>query len=177
MRCMDPRRLAPRVRLDGLCGVVSKDELRYAALLDLSALGLKLERLFDPALASRVVQIEIELPGTDEIVWARGEVTYAHLTPLGGHHPNGQPRLRCLAGIRMDRIAGHDRRLLRDYVIETRRARRVAAAATLVACPAPVPLEVPAWRRDGSGTAFAPTPVQEEITWPNGVALHAACGT
>src|SRR6185503_16067814 len=105
MRCMDPRRLAPRVRLDGLCGVVSKDQLRHAALLDLSALGLRLERLFDPALASRVVQIEIELPGTDEIVWARGEVTFAHLTPLGGYHPNGQPRLRCQAGIRIDRLA------------------------------------------------------------------------
>ena len=124
MRCLDPRRLAPRVPLDGLCGVVSKDELRHAALLDLSALGLRLERLFDPALASRVVQLEIELPGTDEIVWARGEVTFAHLSPMGGHHPDGQPRLRCRAGIRIDRVAGHERRLLRDYVIESRRAIR-----------------------------------------------------
>jgi hypothetical protein len=133
MRCTDPRRLAPRIPLDGLCAVVSKDELRHAALLDLSALGLRLERLFDPALASRVVQLEIELPGTDEIVWARGEVTFAHLSPMGGRHPDGQPRLRCLAGIRIDRVAGHERRLLRDYVIETRRSRRVAAAATPVA--------------------------------------------
>lgn len=121
---MDPRRLAPRVPLDGLCGVVSRDALRHAALLDLSALGLRLERLFDPTLASRVVQLEIELPGTDEIVWARGEVTFAHLSPMGGHHPDGQPRLRCRAGIRIDRVAGHERRLLRDFVIETRRARR-----------------------------------------------------
>ena len=177
MRCMDPRRLAPRVRLDGLCGVVSKDELRHAALIDLSALGLRLERLFDPALASRVVQIELELPGTDEIVWARGEVTFARLTPLGGTHPNGQPRLRCQAGIRIERLAGHDRRLLRDYVIETRRARRVAAAATEVACPAPIPLDVRESTRPACGTPFAPSPVQEEITWPNGFALHAACGT
>ncbi len=139
MRSMESRRLAPRVRLDGLCAVVSKDELRHAALLDLSALGLRLERLFDPALASRVVQLEIELPGTDEIVWARGEVTFAQLTPLGGRHPDGQPRLRCLAGIRIDRIAGHERRMLRDYVIETRRARRAppVAAARLVVPPVP----------------------------------------
>jgi len=127
MRCLDPRRHAPRIPLDGLCGVVSKDELRHAALLDLSALGLRLERLFDPALASRVVQLEIELPGTDEIVWARGEVTFAHLSPMGGQHPDGQPRLRCRAGIRIDRVAGHERRLLRDYVIESRRAFRRAA--------------------------------------------------
>jgi hypothetical protein len=124
MRCIDPRRLAPRVRLDGLCGVVSKDELRHAALLDLSALGIRIERMFDPAVASRVVQLEIELPGTDEIVWASGEVTFAHLSPLGGHHPDGQPRLRCRAGIRIERVAGRERRLLRDYVIETRRAQR-----------------------------------------------------
>jgi hypothetical protein len=124
-----------------------------------------------------VVQVEIELPGTDEIVWARGEVTFAHLTPLGGTHPNGQPRLRCLAGIRMDRLAGHDRRLLRDYVIETRRARRVAAAATAVASPAPIRLDIGGTSHTASGTAFAPCPVQEEITWPNRVALHAACGT
>lgn len=130
MTSMDQRRLAPRVHLDGLCGVVSRDELRYASLVDLSALGLRLERLFDPALASRFVQLEIELPGTDEIVWARGEVIFARLTPMGGRHPDGQPRLRCRAGIRIDRVAGQERRLLRDYVIETRRARRVASTAT-----------------------------------------------
>jgi hypothetical protein len=155
MRSMDPRRMAPRVRVDGLCGLVSRDQLRHAVLLDLSALGVRIERLFDPALATRIVQLEIELPGTDEIVWARGEVTFAQLTPLGGRHPDGQPRLRCRAGVRIDRIAGCERRLLRDYVIETRRAQRVASAATDV----------------------APRSHQEEVTtWTGEVAL-AACGT
>jgi hypothetical protein len=129
MLSMDPRRLAPRVRLDGLCGVVTRDELRHATLLDLSALGIRLERLFDPARASRLVQLEIELPDTGEIVWAQGEVTFAHLSPLGGHHLDGQPRLLCRAGIRIDRVAGRERRLLRDYVIETRRARRQASGS------------------------------------------------
>jgi hypothetical protein len=133
MQSFDPRRLAPRIRLDGLCGVVSKDQLRHASLLDLSALGIRLERLFDPRLATRFVQMEIELPGTDEIVWAQGEVTFAHLSPLGGCHPDGQPRLRCRAGIRIDRVAGCERRLLRDYVIETRRARRRELARSLLA--------------------------------------------
>jgi len=128
MRSMDTRRLAPRITVDGLCGVVSRDELRHAALLDLSALGLRIERVFDPASASRVVQLEIELPGIDEIVWARGEVTFAHLSPMG-RHPDGQPRFWCRAGVRIDRITRPERRLLRDYVIETRRARRRAAAA------------------------------------------------
>ena len=124
MNGIDPRRQAPRVSIDGLCGVVGKRELRHAALLDLSALGLRLERVFDPASAGRLVQLEIELPGIDEVIWARGEVTFAHLSPMGGRHPDGQPRLWCRAGIRIDRVATRERRLLRDYVIETRRAQR-----------------------------------------------------
>lgn len=125
MRLLDPRRQSPRVRLDGLCGVVSKDDqLHHAALVDLSALGLRLERPFDPARASRVLQLEIELPGVDEILWARGQVVFAHLSPLGGRHPDGQPRFLCRAGIHIDGVTRHDRRLLRDYVIETRQAHR-----------------------------------------------------
>jgi hypothetical protein len=133
MSSLDPRRLAPRVHVDGLCGVLDRHDLRHAALLDLSALGVRIERPFDPASASRLVQLEIELPGVDEIVWARGEVTFAHLSPMGGRHPDGQPRLLCRAGIRIDRLARPDRRLLRDYVIETRRARRLALQASIAA--------------------------------------------
>ena len=129
MSSIDPRRLAPRVTVDGLCGVLSRRDLRHAALLDLSAIGLRIERPFDPDAASPLVQLEVELPGIDEVVWLRGEVTFAHLSPMGGRHENGQPRLWCRAGIRIDRASWHDRRLLRDYVIETRRARRVALAA------------------------------------------------
>jgi hypothetical protein len=126
------RRIAPRVSLDGLCGVVSKHELRHAAMLDLSAMGVRLERPFDPANASPVVQLEIELPGVDEIIWARGEVTFAHLSPMGGTTPEGQPRFWCRAGLRITGVASSERRLLRDYVIETRRAR-------LWATPRPAP--------------------------------------
>ena len=122
---LDPRRLAPRIPLDGLCGVVTGRDLRHASMLDLSAIGLRIERPFDPAHASPLVQLEIELPDADEIVWVRGEVTFAHLSPMGGRHPDGQPRFLCRAGIRIDRIGYNDRRLLRDYVVETRRARRV----------------------------------------------------
>ncbi|HEY1547336.1 MAG TPA: PilZ domain-containing protein [Kofleriaceae bacterium] len=126
MRFNDPRRLAPRVALDGLCGVVSDRDLSHAAMVDLSSLGIRLERPFDPASARRELQLEIELPDADEIVWARGHVTFAKLTPMGGCHPDGQPKLWCRAGIQIDVAAGRDFRLLREYVIETRRARLVA---------------------------------------------------
>jgi hypothetical protein len=123
MRFNDPRRLGPRIAVDGMCGVVTQRELGHAAMVDLSSFGVRLERPFDPATASRTVQLELELPGVDEIMWARGHVTFAHLSPMGGRHRDGQPRLWCRAGIRIDGAAGRDMRLLRDYVIETRRAR------------------------------------------------------
>jgi hypothetical protein len=132
MRFNDPRRLGPRIALDGLCGVVSDRELRHAALVELSSVGLRLERPFDPANASRSVQLEIELPDIDEIVWARGHVTFAHLSPMGGYHADGQPRFWCRAGIQIDIAAGRDLRLLREYVVESRRARLAAVPRPLL---------------------------------------------
>lgn len=114
----DPRRrLGPRLAIDGICGVVTHRAVCPAALVELSSVGLRLERPFDPKTASRMVQLEIELPGVDEIMWARGHVTFAHLSPMGGRHDDGQPRLWCRAGIRIDGAAGRDLRLLRDYVM------------------------------------------------------------
>ena len=127
MRFNDPRRLGPRITLDGLCGVVTHRDLVPAAMVDLSSMGLRLERPFDPAAASPVVQLEIELPGVDEIVWARGHVTFAHLSPMGGRHADGQPRRWCRAGIQIDAAAGRDLRMLREYVVETRRTRLAQA--------------------------------------------------
>jgi hypothetical protein len=127
MRFNDPRRLGPRITLEGLCGVVTHKDLVPAAMVDLSSMGLRLERPFDPGAASPVVQLEIELPGVDEIVWARGHVTFAHLSPMGGRHADGQPRLWCRAGIQIDAAAGRDLRMLREYVFETRRSRLAQA--------------------------------------------------
>lgn len=98
-------------------------------MVDLSSMGLRIERPFDRKAASRTVQLEIELPEVDEIVWASGHVTFAHLSPMGGRHEDGQPRLRCRAGIQIQAGARRDLRLLRDYVFETQRARQVAAEA------------------------------------------------
>ena len=122
MNLLDLRRLAPRIPVDGLCGVVANDNLRHAAMRDLSTTGLRLERPFDPKTASRIVQLEIELPGIDEVVWARAEVTHAVLSPMGGQTPDGQPRFWCRAGLRIEDICLRERRMLRDYVVETRRA-------------------------------------------------------
>jgi hypothetical protein len=128
MTLFDPRRIAPRIVIDSLCGVVARRDFRHAAMVDVSATGLRIELPFDRNAASRTVHLEIELPGIDEIIWARGHVTFAHLSPMGGHHPDGQPRLWCRAGIRIEDAAWRDRRMLRDFVLQTRRARASIAA-------------------------------------------------
>ena len=128
MNILDHRRIAPRISVDGLCGVVANNnDLRHASMRDLSAIGLHLERPFDPASASRIVQLEIELPEIDEVVWARAEVARAFLTPMSGKTRDGQPRFWCSAGLRLAGVCQRERRLLRDYVLETRRARKLAA--------------------------------------------------
>jgi len=126
---LDARRRAPRISVDGLCGVVSNDDLHPASMSNLSTLGLRLERPFDPKTARRVeiVQLEIELPGIDEILWASAAVTHAYLTPMPGRTADGQPRFWCRAGLRIANASTRERTLLRDYVIETMIARRTAA--------------------------------------------------
>jgi hypothetical protein len=121
---LDARRRAPRVSVDGLCGVVSDDDLHHASMSDLSTLGLRLERPFDPKAARPIVQIEIELPGIDEVVWASAAVTHAFLTPMPGRTPDGQPRFWCKAGLRIADASRAERTMLRDYVVETLRAQR-----------------------------------------------------
>jgi hypothetical protein len=120
----DPRRRAPRILVDGLCGVVSSDAVRFASLRDLSETGVALERPFDPKTARPLVQLELDLPGLDEVIWASARVSFAFLSPMGGRTADGQPRFWCRAGLRLDGIARNEQRLLRDYVHETREARR-----------------------------------------------------
>jgi hypothetical protein len=124
MTDFEPRRHAPRIAVDGLCSVVAGRglPLRHATMSDLSWLGLRIELPFDHRTAGRAVQLEIEMPEVDEIVWARGHVTFAQLTPMGGFHADGQPRLWCRAGVQIDSLAARERDLLRDVVMETRRA-------------------------------------------------------
>jgi hypothetical protein len=116
---LDARRRVPRISVDGLCGVVTDDDnLRHASLRNLSMLGLRLERPFDPKTARPVVQLEIELPGIDEVVWATAAVTHAHLTPMRARAADGAPRFWCRAGLRIADASQRERRLLRDYVVE-----------------------------------------------------------
>lgn len=128
MNLLDVRRRAPRISVDGFCGVVtSNNDLHHASMSDLSTLGLRIERPFDPKTARPIVQLEIELPGIDEVVWVSAAVTHAHLTPMPGRTADGQPRFWCKAGLRIANASQRELRLLRDYVVEQLVTRRSAA--------------------------------------------------
>ena len=87
-------------------------------MTNLSTLGLRLERVFDPKRARPIVQLEIELPGIDEVVWATAAVTHAHLSPMRSRTVDGQPKFWCRAGLRISDACQRERRLLRDYVVD-----------------------------------------------------------
>lgn len=95
-------------------------------MLNLSGGGLRLERPFDPRAASPVVELEIELPLSDEILWARARVTSAHLSPMGGVHPNGEPRLWCTGSLRLEGMSRAEERRLMDSVFSSLRVRAIA---------------------------------------------------
>jgi len=119
MSLIDARRNAPRISVEGFCGVASDEQdLDHATMSDLSTDGLRLERAFDPAgpaAARSVVQLEIELPGLDEVVWTSAIIVRAYLTPLASGR-DGTPRFWCRAGLRLGETSRRDRTLLRDYV-------------------------------------------------------------
>jgi len=128
IRFSDVRRTQARVPLERLCSVLARDREEPALLVDLAESGLRLQRPPTGMLRGRIVQIEFEIPGYDDLLWASGEVCFDQLWPISAGSA-GRPRLVRASGIRL--IAGARRHLslVRDYVMETRRA--LASAGVL----------------------------------------------
>lgn len=86
----------------------------YRALsVNISESGLYVNKVVGSlARRSRVVGLEFELPGTSEVIWARGEVCYDTIDDCF----HGQ-------GIRFTGMPKVHQRLIRDYCIEKRRAQ------------------------------------------------------
>jgi hypothetical protein len=124
---LDARRRAPRISVAGFCGVAVDNDLHHASLTNLSTLGLRVEGPYRPADgAKRVLQLEIELPGLDEVMWASALVMRAVVTPLRTTSPDDKPRFWCRAGLRLGETSRRERRMLQDYVIDGLRARTFA---------------------------------------------------
>ena len=71
---------------------------------------------------AKEVQLEIEVPGIDEVMWARGDVCFDILVP-SATAAGGPLGLIRRTGYRIAAAAQRDLRMLRDVVVETYRAR------------------------------------------------------
>lgn len=112
----DGRRRAPRVALHTLCSEIADGIERPAFVVDLSETGLRIQRPFVGGRTPREVQLEVELPGLDAIVWARGEPCFDWVRQVRGD-------LVRTTGIRFAAAAMADLRLIREVVLEARRAQ------------------------------------------------------
>jgi hypothetical protein len=127
----DPRRMAPRIGVEALCSEIIDGRERHALVADLSPEGLRLSRPYVGGPTPRLVQLELELPGMDEIIWAKGHICFDQIHP-------GRTGLVRTSGVRVAAAAARDLRILRDYVIDMWRRLRdqddlVLAAASCYA--------------------------------------------
>jgi hypothetical protein len=88
-----------------------QDRAHRAFSVNISETGMYLNKVIQPmSRQSRVVGLEFELPGTGELVWARGEVAYDSID----EYFHGQ-------GVRFTGMPRAHARMLRDYCVEKRR--------------------------------------------------------
>ncbi len=116
----DARRQTPRVGVAALCNEILDRRERPVLAVDLSEWGVRIERPYVGGPLPRELQLELELPEVDEIVWARGIVCFDEVRPPTA---SSGGRLQRATGVRLDGVASRQRRLLRDFVTESYRAR------------------------------------------------------
>jgi hypothetical protein len=95
-------------------------------ITNVSSRGLRVERLLRPsARMSRVVQLEFELPGTGEVIWAKGEACFDELE-IAEFGPAGQGPAATLhaSGIMIVALANKHARMIHEYVHELKLARQ-----------------------------------------------------
>jgi hypothetical protein len=118
----DVRRSVPRIGIEAFCSEILDGRERHAVVLDLSPQGLRMARPFVGGRMPREVQLELELPGVDEIIWAKGHVCYDRIRPASGGSAMALGRVVRTSGIRLVAAAARDLRLLREYVMTQRLA-------------------------------------------------------
>jgi len=106
----DNRRLSPRLRMRVFLNEYVGDHPCQAIVRDVSETGLALLKLPQRDLPSAdVVTLEVELPGTNETIWAAAQPRFES---LNFDHQ--------ISGLRFVSMARKHERLIRDYVRERR---------------------------------------------------------
>lgn len=104
------RRIDPRLRLQLYLNQYIKDREYRALAMDISESGLSVQKLTEPVVPhAQVVALELELPGTNETIWAAAEPRF---DAVGKDFH--------ISGLRFRAMAQKHRNLVRDYVRERR---------------------------------------------------------
>jgi hypothetical protein len=125
------RRESPRIDIAALCWELVDGRETSGLAVDLSSLGLRIERPYTGGPTRREVPLQLEIPGIDEVMWAKGDACFDVLVPQAGA-AGGALGLVRRTGYRLV-AAARDLRMIKELVIETDRAqRRAEARASLV---------------------------------------------
>lgn len=126
---MRDRRLGYRIPLDLMVTAFVNDRPLRGLVLDLSDSGIRLEVVTGRApKAGTPVQLEIELPGTDDSLWISGTVQYQRAADLASG-----------LGVRFVAMATPHARALRDFCVQ-RRHRQLGTLLARLVRPAPAPV-------------------------------------
>ena len=79
---------------------------------DISPEGMRLERLLEPEQPQRRMGLQFQLPGSEEVIYAEGELvdSYARLQEAGAREADGDHR------VRFTLLTDRHRKMIRDYV-------------------------------------------------------------
>jgi hypothetical protein len=131
----DPRRISPRIDVEALCWELVGERETSAIAVDLSTEGLRIERPFIGGRIEREVPLQLEVPGIDEVMWAKGDVVFDRLVQDKVH--GGPFGLIRRTGFRIALAAARDLRLLRDFVYEIHHAKTAleeSASLAMASC-------------------------------------------
>jgi len=117
------RRSSPRVDVATLCWEIVDGKEASSVAVDLSPMGVRIERPYVGGGTMKETQLEIEIPEIDELMWCKGDATFDVL--VQNNAPTGGPlRLTRRTGYRLTAAATRDMKRLEEYVMEADRARR-----------------------------------------------------
>ncbi len=126
----DLRRESPRIDVEALCWELVDGREAIGLAVDLSTMGIRVERPYIGGPTRREVPLELEVPGFDEVIWAKGSACFDLVVPSSSPTAGPLGLLR-RTGYRLAAAAARDLRMIQEYVVETHRARLAERALEL----------------------------------------------
>jgi hypothetical protein len=105
------RRQQPRISLESFCVEIVDGVERPVLAVDLSEGGVRISRPWFAGRTPKELQLELEIPGVDELMWARGRTCFDQVRQVNGE-------LWRTTGILLAGAASRDLKLLRELVNE-----------------------------------------------------------